>query len=177
MTPGAKLFSQKLAGPYVSLTFHKHVVLAKDTAMALTTTRGRKSAASLQIVGIATARKPLPAPGELSPSAKKLWDDIVSSLPGDFFRPGDLPLLRAYVVAADRKNTIDAHVLADGIIIAGEPHPGLKLSHAEASIMGMLAGKLRLCQSSRTRPESASLKKSHGSTRPWDDGSAVDGDS
>lgn len=138
-----------------------------------TTTRGRKSAASLQVVGIFTVRKALPAPGELSPSAKKLWDAIVNSLAGDFFRPGDLPLLQAYCTAADRKNLIDAHVLGDGIIVSGQPHPGLKMSHAEASIMATLAGKLRLCQSSRTRPESASLKKSHSSTRPWDDSVAT----
>ena len=142
-----------------------------------TTTRGRKSVASLSIVGITTVRKAVPAPGELRPSAKKLWDAIINSLAPDFFRPGDLPLLQAYCVAADRKDKIDAHVLADGIIVAGEPHPGLKLSHAEAGVMATLAGKLRLCPSSRTRPESASLREPHTSTRPWDDGIAIDGNS
>ena len=50
----------------------------------------------------------------------------------------------------------------------GEPHPALRISRDEASLMASLAVKLRLCQSSRTRPESASLNVTHDGKRPWD---------
>jgi phage terminase small subunit len=131
-------------------------------------TRGRKSAASLQMAALATIRKPPQPPAGLSEAAANLWKGIASSLPADFFQPGDLPLLQAYCTASDRKDTIDALILSQGVMFNGEAHPGLRISRDEAGLMASLAVKLRLCQSSRTRPESASLKAAHTGARPWD---------
>lgn len=63
------------------------------------------------------------APIEITKYAAKLWSDIVNSLPADYFRAGDLPLL---------------------------------------------AVKLRLCPSTRTRPDSASLQTANTGLRPWE---------
>jgi phage terminase small subunit len=104
----------------------------------------------------------------MSQAAADLWNDIVLSLPADFFQPGDLPLLQAYCTASDRKNQVDAAILKEGIIHNGAANPGLRISRDEAALMASLAVKLRLCQSSRTRPESASLKVAHSGARPWD---------
>ena len=134
-----------------------------------TTTRGRKSAASLQSVALMPLRRPPAAPANLCESAVTLWDGIALSLPYDFFRPADIPLLAAYCTAASRKDWLDKQIEHDGIIIQGAPHPGLRMSRDEANLMATLAVKLRLCPSSRTRPESASLKTAHSGTRPWDD--------
>jgi phage terminase small subunit len=134
----------------------------------ITVKRGRKSAAALQSLALAPMRKPPSPPLELSAAATELWQSITNSLPADFFQPGDLPLLQAYCTATDRKNQIDAAVLREGITLNGEAHPGLRISRDEASLMASLAVKLRLCQSSRTRPESASLKAAHSGLRPWD---------
>lgn len=131
-------------------------------------TRGRKSAASLQTIALASLRKPPPPPAGLSPPAADLWKSIASSLPAEFFQPGDLPLLQAYCTASARKEEIDALVLTQGVMFNGEAHPGLRISRDEAGLMASLAVKLRLCQSSRTRPESASLKVAHTGARPWD---------
>jgi phage terminase small subunit len=131
-------------------------------------TRGRKSAASMQTHALALTRKPPAPPAGMNQAAADLWNDIALSLPADFFQPGDLPLLQAYCTASDRKNQIDAAILKEGIIHDGEAHPGLKISRDEAALMASLAVKLRLCQSSRTRPESASLKAAHTGARPWD---------
>lgn len=131
-------------------------------------TRGRKSIASMQSTALASMRKPPLPPAGMSNAATDLWNDIACSLPADFFQPGDLPLLQAYCTASDRKNQIDAAILKEGIIHDGEAHPGLRISREEASLMASLAVKLRLCQSSRTRPESASLKAAHTGARPWD---------
>lgn len=130
--------------------------------------RGRTSAAALQSLALAPLRKPPRPPAGISLAAAELWQSITCSLPAEFFQPGDLPLLQAYCTSTDRKNQIDAAVLQEGIIFNGEAHPGLRISRDEASLMASLAGKLRLCQSSRTRPESASLKTSHSGPRPWD---------
>lgn len=135
----------------------------------MTIQRGRKSAAALQTKALATTRKPPDPPAGLSKAATALWVSIAGSLPADFFRPGDLPLLQSYCVATDRKNLIDAVVLKDGVMFEGEAHPGLRVSRDEASLMASLAVKLRLCQSSRTRPESASLQLTHTGRRPWDE--------
>lgn len=130
---------------------------------------GRESAASLSVVPIESQRRTPKAPAGLTASAAKLWEDIAHSLHADFFRPGDLPLLEAYCVAADRKRWIDAEILRDGMILDGDPHPGLKMSRDEAGLMATLAVKLRLCQSSRTRPDNGKLKAAHSGARPWDD--------
>lgn len=131
-------------------------------------TRGRQSASSLTVVKFAPLRKPPEPPAGLGAAAAELWTSIVRSLPADFFRPADLPLLEAYCVAADRKRQIDGHVSRDGLILDALPHPGLRMSRDEAGIMATLAVKLRLCPSSRTRPESASLRETHAGPRPWD---------
>lgn len=122
----------------------------------------------MQTLALASMRKAPQPPAGMSQGAADLWNDIVLSLPADFFQPGDLPLLQAYCTASDRKNQIDAAVLKEGVICDGEAHPGLRVSRDEAALMASLAVKLRLCQSSRTRPESASLKAAHTGARPWD---------
>ncbi len=134
----------------------------------MTVARGRKSAASLSIVALESVRRPPKPPAGLSVAAADLWTSNTSSLPADFFRPGDLPLLEAYCIAADRKRWIDAEILKDGIVVEGAPHPGLRMSRDEAGLLATLAVKLRLCQSSRTRPDNAGLKTAHSGARPWD---------
>ena len=149
------------------LRLHKQVVFKIGNDMP-TTTRGRKSAAKLQIVALESRRKPPEPPADLTSGALALWKSIVSSLPADFFRPGDLPLLQAYVTSADRKRQVDAMIVEHGMIYDGKVHLGLKISRDEGTLMASLAVKLRLCQSARTRPESAQLHASHAGMRPWD---------
>lgn len=134
----------------------------------MTTTRGRKSADSKQIVTIISSRQSPNAPIGIGEDATALWEKIANSVPNDFFRAGDLPLLEAYVISATRKRQLDTKVLQEGIMFNGEPHPALRISRDEASLMASLAVKLRLCQSSRTRPESASLNVTRDGKRPWD---------
>jgi phage terminase small subunit len=130
--------------------------------------RGRKSEASLSAVVIPHARKSPAPPPELNEAAAKIWKDIVKSWPTEYFRAGDLPLLQAYCTAADRKNQIDKLIAEHGVMFEGEPHPGLKVSRDEASLMATLAVKLRLSQSSRIRADSASLKVDLPERKPWD---------
>lgn len=134
----------------------------------MTQTRGRKSIESKKVFNLVTNKQTPIAPTGLDDDANALWNSITESLSSDFFRAGDLPLLEAYVVSATRKRQLDLQLLQEGIIFNGEPHPALRISRDEASLMASLAVKLRLCQSSRTRPESASLNVTRNGKRPWD---------
>jgi hypothetical protein len=56
----------------------------------------RKSAAARVLEVWQSSPKPLPAPAHLSPTARRLWDDIVVDRPADHFRPGARELLASY---------------------------------------------------------------------------------
>lgn len=132
--------------------------------------RGRKSAVSLQTTALSNeiSKAPNP-PAELTAGAAKLWREITKELPANFFKAGDLPLLQSYCTAFDRKNQIDKLIAGHGVFFDGEPHPGLRISRDEAALMASLAVKLRLCQSSRTRPDSASLQNANSTLeKPWE---------
>ena len=110
-----------------------------------------------------------PAPDDLPQPSQALWAAICGSLPCSYFTPGDLPLLHAYCLASHHKASADALVQRDGLLIDGKVNPAIDLSVKLAGSMAGLSGKLRLCQSSRTRPESASLKKvMSAGRRPWE---------
>ena len=87
-----------------------------------------------------------------------------------YFSTGDMVLLEALVMADHQKRLCDALVLRDGPILAdGAINPAAKLSNQYAGTMAALSGKLRLCKSATTRPESAGLKKAlHSGLKPWE---------
>ena len=129
----------------------------------------RKSAAALATPTIFTAKRP-PPPDGLPPGAAALWVSICSGLDANYFSTGDMVLLEALVMADHQKRLCDALVLRDGPITGdGAINPAAKLSNQYAATMAALSGKLRLCKSATTRPESAGLKKSlHSGLKPWE---------
>ena len=111
-----------------------------------------------------------PPPDGLPPGAAALWTELCASVDGNYFTSGDMVLLEALCMADHQKRLCDALVLRDGPITGdGAINPAAKLSNQYAATMAALSGKLRLCKSATTRPESAGLKKAlHGGTQPWD---------
>ena len=79
-------------------------------------------------------------------------------------------LLEALVTADHQKRACDALVALHGPILPdGSVNNAAKLSNQYAATMAALSGKLRLCKSATTRPESAGLKKAlHSSVKPWE---------
>jgi len=65
-------------------------------------------------------------------------------------------------------------VAAEGLVKQGKAHPAARLSVQLAASMAALSAKLRLCQSSRTRPDAAGLKRALSGARPWDADPAVE---
>ena len=129
----------------------------------------RKSAAALATPTIFDTKRP-PPPAGLPPGAAALWVSICSGLDANYFSTGDMVLLEALVMAAHQKRLCDALVLRDGPITSdGAINPAAKLSNQYAATMAALSGKLRLCKSATTRPESAGLKKAlHSGVKPWE---------
>ena len=111
-----------------------------------------------------------PPPDGLPPGAAALWTELCASVDGNYFTSGDMVLLEALCLADHQKRLCDSLVLRDGPITGdGAINPAAKLSNQYAATMAALSGKLRLCKSATTRPESAGLKKAlHGGTQPWD---------
>ena len=129
----------------------------------------RKSAAALATPTIFDTKRP-PPPDGLPPGAAALWVSICAGLDANYFSTGDLVLLEALVMADHQKRLCDALVLRDGPITGdGAINPAAKLSNQYAATMAALSGKLRLCKSATTRPESAVLKKAlHSGLKPWE---------
>jgi hypothetical protein len=129
----------------------------------------RKSAAALATPTIFSTKRP-PPPAGLPPGAAALWVSICAGLDANYFSTGDMVLLEALVMADHQKRLCDALVLRDGPILAdGSVNNAAKLSNQYAATMAALSGKLRLCKSATTRPESAGLKKAlHSGLKPWE---------
>ena len=127
----------------------------------------RKSAAALATI-FDTKRPPPPA--GLPPGAAALWVSICSGLDANYFSTGDMVLLEALVTADHQKRACDALVALHGPILPdGSVNNAAKLSNQYAATMAALSGKLRLCKSATTRPESAGLKKAlHSGVKPWE---------
>jgi phage terminase small subunit len=132
----------------------------------------RISSAARAVHAIEPQAKRPAAPKDLPAPARKAWARVVDSLPPGHFQEGDLMLLRAFVLAEHQKAQCDELVAAEGPVVDGKIHPGAKLSAQLAGVLASLAGKLRLCLSSRVRPESAGLRKAvtgEGQGRkPWE---------
>jgi len=130
----------------------------------------RKSAAALATPTIFDTKRP-PPPAGLPPGAAALWVSICAGLDANYFSTGDMVLLEALVTADHQKRACDALVALHGPILPdGSVNNAAKLSNQYAATMAALSGKLRLCKSATTRPESAGLKKAlHSGVKPWED--------
>ena len=128
----------------------------------------RKSAAALATPTIFSTKRP-PPPDGLPPGAAALWVAICAGLDANYFSTGDMVLLEALCMADHQKRLCDALVLRDGPVTADGINPAAKLSAQLAATVAALSGKLRLCKSATTRPESAGLKKAlHSGLKPWE---------
>ena len=136
-------------------------------------TRGRQSVAALGVVAISGQR--IEPPDHLTPDQAAEWRSIVDSLPADYFRPGDVSLLSAYVTASVFYRRASADMEARGMTLMDERgreyvNPSHSVLTSQASAMAQMAVKLRLCPSSRYTEQAAATKTSRGSTRakPWE---------
>ena len=108
-------------------------------------------------------KNPTEPPPALTQGAAALWRSIIESAPPDRFTAGDMPLLSAYCIAADRKNQVDEMIASEGFIVE---HAGFRLVNGcsgESNMLGellvSLATKLRIASSSTYRADSAKMRQ------------------
>jgi|SRR5690606_17158381 len=134
--------------------------------------RGRASVEDRLTVVSATAQR-LEPHHSLTEQQRKLWQEIVDSLPADFFRPGDVPLLAAYCKAWSFYLLACAEIEANGVTLQDErgkrfANPAQQMVVTQASAMAQLATKLRLAPSSRyTEKSAATRQRGAVAAKPW----------
>lgn len=117
--------------------------------------RGRKSAASVEVIQRGSAEKinrPDP-PLDLTQEQSQVWWTVVESLASDWFQPDTYPLLAAYC-----RHTISARKVGQ-LIEAAEAAPELdieeydrllKMQEREGRAISSLATRMRISQQSTT---------------------------
>lgn len=136
--------------------------------------RGRKSAASAEVISIDLATRPR-APEELIVSEASLWNEIVASRPADFFDAASIPLLVEYCRVKTQLDQVAISLnefedewlkKADGL----RRYKELAMLQDKAqSRLVILATKMRLAQQSRFVPNhSKNRPNPSGGPKPWE---------
>jgi len=133
---------------------------------------GRPSTASLVTVP-RLARDRLSVPAHLDETEAAEWRAIVDSLPADYFRPGDVPLLAEFCIASAASKWCNTTLKAEGFVIDDGrrqwAHPAVAIQQMQRAAMAQMAVKLRLCPSSRYTEKSAQTKSTAAAgKRPWE---------
>ncbi len=139
----------------------------------MVTKRGRPSVGDLTAVNAPDAR--IAPPKALTRAQRKEWSAIVDSLPADFFRPSDVPMLAAFCVSAALYAEAAALIERDGMLLTAEngrkyAHPAKDFLTATGAAMAQMAVKLRLCPSSRYTAQKGATKTPsapRATSRPW----------
>lgn len=135
---------------------------------------GRKSAASLSVVGTVTSLKRLAPPEDLTSDQRQIWLATVNSKPAEWFGDEHMPILREYV-----RHVVTAEVLTrqieefDPAWMADDD--GLKrydrltgMRAREAGVINTLARSMRLTQQAAYRADkAASLGDKGKGKKPW----------
>lgn len=135
--------------------------------------KGKHSAADLAVVRGAMAR--IAPPDDLTPAQVVEWNGITGSLPPDWFRPADVFLLRAFVIAAALHRQATQEIAEMGITLVNDRgtrcmNPAVSVMTTAAAGMAQMASKLRLCPSSRvvTSKAQSVSERAPQSRKPWD---------
>ena len=116
----------------------------------------------------------LPLPEGLPAAAQALWLEVMAASPETHWRPADSPLLETFVRTSALAREAAQRLETEGQLLAdGKPSPWARLLSEHGKSMASLAGKLRLCPSSRIRAESASLRLQPSGRKPWESSSPV----
>lgn len=131
----------------------------------------RASTASKSIVQVLpdANKRRLRAPDDLQPEARRVWSEVVDTLPPDRFHASERPLLALYcrsMVTAERALTA---IDRDGPLIGDKINPALRLFDTSVRQVVSLATKLRVTPQSRVDRKVAgtSAREDASASRPW----------
>lgn len=142
-------------------------------------TRGRKSAASIGVAGLATSVNSvqrLAAPRHMSDAEQAIWCEVVNDQPASAFTPTHGPLLELYC-----RHIVHARILADELTNFDRAwmadDDGLKrydrllaMSERESRAASSLATRLRITRQAVEHPNTVgvSLANQSKSRKPWE---------
>ena len=138
--------------------------------------RGRKSAIekALSLVDVNPAARPAP-PAGMNAVQSGTWRAIVASLPADWIRPSDVPMLAAYCAASETHGLATTALETAAMVLVADngreyANPLIGIQASAANRMSTLAMKLRLCPSTRYRADMASTKAATvgAVAKPWE---------
>jgi P27 family predicted phage terminase small subunit len=135
---------------------------------------GPKTTADL-LAAVPASNARMRAPDHLNYAQAEEWQAIVDSLPADYFRPADAPLLAAYCISSSFHKQAAKDLETNGFYERSEsgrcfPNPASAIMNSAACSMAQLAVKLRLCPSSRYSDQKAKTKAGPRAApaRPWE---------
>lgn len=135
--------------------------------------RGRKSAASLSVVGPTLVHRLAPPTG-LTNCQRAVWLATVNAKPADWFGPEHAPILGEYVKHVETALVLTEEI--DGFDPGWlKDDDGLKrfdrltsMRAREAGVINTLARSMRLTQQAQIRADAAGAKKRlGGGAKPW----------
>jgi phage terminase small subunit len=121
--------------------------------------RGRKSAASMELICIDTRRKPIDCPAGLPREVEEIFEQTVASCAPQHFREADVPLLVSYCTATHLTRRYASSIREDAT--------ALKAWTECTKLQISLATKLRLTPSSRLDRKTVG-REEPPMKRPWD---------
>lgn len=139
--------------------------------------RGRKSLASLSVVGEVASLSVLMPPNGLSPEQKAIWMETVNSKPSEWFGREHIPMLEAYTAHVVEKRKLDIMLKAfdlewetDEQVDAGlkRLEKLQKMHRVQTQAIDTLMRSMRLTHQSRYNPLKANTldNAAHGK-KPW----------
>ena len=137
--------------------------IAKDKDQQMP--RRSREALAVQVDG----RPPrLVPPASLSKDERKLFLDIVDTLPPEHFRPSDLILLCRYVENAALSPQAAAELRGNAVLDDGKANSWLAISEKTIRALVSLSMRLRLSPQARLDAKAATRERQHIGPRPWD---------
>ena len=131
--------------------------------------RGRKSAASLEVINVDGSPDRLQPPDHLSADERERFTKIIASCDARHFRPSDMTLLCRFV-EADALAERAAKELRKHPVIDGKASPWLMVQEKSVRALTALSIRLRLSPSSRIDAKAMGRHEPRLTVNPWEYG-------
>ena len=129
--------------------------------------RGRKSAASFEVISVDGSPDRVRPPDHLSPDERQRFTEIVANCDARHFRPSDVTLLCRFV-EADALAERAAKELRKNPVIDGRPSPWLAVQEKSVRALTALSIRLRLSPQSRIDATAIGRQEPRLTVNPWE---------
>lgn len=131
--------------------------------------RGPKPSGKLSVIEPRENER-ISTPSGMKPRAKRLFEDIVRSLPAEHFKTADVPLLIEYCEAHDRAKAAEGLIRKHGMLVttgngALKANPAIAIKDAAVGVMASLGTKLGITRSARRGSDKSSKETAPKSKR------------